>query len=126
MKVAKPTEQIINDVKDFREACELCLEREDFSIHSPEERWKHYLEPDDPIRQWMELTREAIAEEEGIRPESVDNRIVCFEYLKRKYSNRLSHIIMCLDILMDNCCDPTEDSLEFRPDIYFQHVAPEQ
>lgn len=125
MKVAKPSQQMFDSVAKFKEACELCIDKSTYSFTPPESQWKE-LDEDDPERQEMELIRSLIASEEGISVKSVDDRIVCYEYLKRKYATRLWHIILTAEVLVDNCCDPTEDSLAFRPDIYFQHVAPEQ
>ena len=125
MKVAKPDQEMFDSVTKFKEACELCIDKPTHSFTAPESQWKKLAE-DDPERQEIELIRSRIASEEGISEKSVDDRILCYEYLKRKYARRLWHIIFTAEVLVDNCCDPTDDCLAFRPDMYFQHVAPEQ
>jgi hypothetical protein len=35
-------------------------------------------------------------------------------------------VIWGADVLIENCCDPQEDSLEYSPYLTHNHVAPEQ
>jgi hypothetical protein len=124
MKVAKPTPDIIEAVNQFISVAQDLLEHQVFASCSPEESWKEWDECDD--KKVCLRIRKNIAQEEGISENDVDDRIVAYEFLKKKYTPRLSHVNMVCSVLLDACCNPTEDVLEWRPDIYFQHVAPEQ
>lgn len=125
MKVAKPTDKMISGVNDFVHACENVLEQEKFSMRSPYEKWEEW-DDEDEDKILIKKIRKAVAEEEGIDEDRVDGRILAYEFLRRKYNNRLSHITMTAHILLDNCCDPMDDCLAFHPSLYQNHVAPEQ
>ena len=126
MKIAKPTPKMFEAVREFIDACEGVLERQKWSLTSPEDEWESGWDEDNEDRIELMAIKENIAQESGCDISDVDNRAVCYEWLKRKYCNRLSHISMTADVLLDNCCDPTDDCLAFYPGIQILHVAPEQ
>jgi hypothetical protein len=125
MRVAKPDKRTIDSVHNFVHAAEAMLERQKFSLCDPCEEWTTWPD-DDNDKQEMLRIRKRIAEEEGWSETDVDNRIVAYEYLLKKYSNRLQHVVISADIMIDNICDPTGDCLDFHPGFEFFHVAPEQ
>lgn len=102
MRVAKPSQEALDAVTTFVHACEYFLEREKFSLKEPYQCW----EDDDEDRKEIEAIRDNILRTEDVRKEDIDDRIIAYEYLSRKYSNRLSHVNLTAHVLVDNCCDP--------------------
>lgn len=125
LTIAKPTPEIIDSVQDFVHACEAMLERQKFSLTSAYEEWKSWDDDDEDKALCLRIQKD-IAEEEGLSLSDVDSRIIAYEYLKRKYSNRLQHVVMSADVMIDNVCDPTGSCLDFHPGFEFLHVMPEQ
>lgn len=125
MRVAKPTKAMLDAANDFKNACEAFFEREKYSFKDPQDRWEGWDDDDDDKQDVIKIKKN-LAEEIGCREKDVDNRIVAYEYLRSKYTNRLGHVIMTAGVLLDNCCDPTKDYLDFAPGHMELHVAPEQ
>lgn len=44
----------------------------------------------------------------------------------RQFPHGWRRVIMAAEVLIDNCCDPTEETLQFSPYLEEFHVAPEQ
>lgn len=127
MRIAKATPEDFEGLRDFRHFCEGVLEKQRFSLRSPEDNWEEW-DDDDEDKQWILKMRKEIAEEEGIEPEDVDIRIVLYECLKRIYrkANGWYRVTTAADVLIDNVCDPQKDYLDYRPSLEEIHVAPEQ
>lgn len=83
---------------------------------------------DDPDKMELYELRSFVAKWDGISEKEVDERLFLYEWIKRKFlkvrAPQLVHVTV--EVLLDNCCDPLADTLEFHPSIYFNHVAPEQ
>lgn len=48
------------------------------------------------------------------------------EHTSHSIPNGWRRVVWAADILIDTCCDPTEDTLQWSPYLNEQHVAPEQ
>lgn len=123
MKIAKPTNDILDSVRAFMNVCEFVLERDKWSMSAPEDR---YLDGDvddndDDVRAMLAI-RKDLAEELYCEENEVDNRIVCFEYLKRKYTGREKHVLLTAEVLIDNVCDPQKSHLDYSPYLEVVHV----
>lgn len=128
MKVAKPDKQDFKGILDFMNAAEMALERQKFGITSSEDNWEEYLDEDDKDYKLIITMRKRIADEEGCDPENVDNRILMFEYLQRKFAASSSgwrRVYWAADILLDTCTDTYDHCLAWRPDAVLLHVANE-
>lgn len=125
MTIARPTQGILDGVTGFVHASEHMLEKDKYSFKDPYNDWEDWDE-DDEDRKLIESIRDRLCKNEDIAKEDLDGRILAYEYLSRKYSNRLSHINVVCHALLDFCCDPTSDTLKMHPSFYQQHVAPEQ
>lgn len=125
MRVAKPDQEILDAVTGFIHAAELMLEKGNFSLQCPYENCND-LDDDDEDKQIIIRLRKFIAANEEVEESEIDGRIVAYEYLRRKYSNRLGHLNMTAHVLLDNCCDPNKDYLDFHPSFEQRHVAAEQ
>jgi hypothetical protein len=129
MNVAKASQQDIEKTTHFLRACELFWDnRPNYSMRTEEREWMT-LDDDDPEKLLILDIRQQLAKNENVEPELVDHRILAYEYLRSKYKSadaRWKRVIMAADILIDNCCDPTEGHLAFYPGIELFHVAPEQ
>lgn len=125
MRIAKPQEQDIESVRQFTQTCELFLERQKFSFNSPEDGWED-LDDDDDDKIAILKFRKQLAANEDLDEDKIDNRILAYEFLKQKYAHRLSHILLTAEVLLENCCDPTDTCLAFHPSLYQNHVEPEQ
>lgn len=115
----------IQAAHDFANAAEIMLERGKFSMESAYENW-HSFDDDDKDKIEILALRKRLAKEEDTDEEDIDERILAYEYLRRKYSYRTKVAIMTAEILIDNACDPTKSYLDFHPSYYQNHVEPEQ
>ncbi len=128
MKIAKADRDDFDRTLNFLNACELALDKDKYSLTSPEDNWLD-LDDSDPDKKMILGIRNRLAEEEGVKEKYVDTRIVMYEYLQRKFraaSCCWRRVYWAADVLISNCCDPTEDCLEFYPGIEIFNVANEQ
>jgi hypothetical protein len=129
LRIAKATEDDIDTTRNFLQSCEVFWDnRQIFSLRELESDWENW-DDDDPDKIELKKIQRELADEEGIKIKFLDNRLVIYEYIKRKYKradNKWGRVIMAADILIDNCCDPTENHLAFYPAFEMFHVAPEQ
>lgn len=129
LRVAKADEEDIKSTREFLQACELFWDsRPAYSFVSKEDQWLSW-ENDDPEKMELLKIRKRISEEDGVDEEDVDNRLVLFEFIKRRYKKADSswgRVIMAADCLIDNCCDPMQSHLAFYPGFVLFHVVPEQ
>lgn len=125
MRMHKMEEKEIQAVREFIWAAEAMLEREKFSFTEPWAKWKDWDDDDDDKKIIQRIVRD-VAREEGCSEDSVDGRIVAYEYIAKKYTHRLQVANMTASILIENCCDPHKNYLDYRPSLIEIHVAPEQ
>jgi hypothetical protein len=127
MKMAKADKEDFKALRDFLNACDNVLEREKWSLRSPEENWKGWDE-DDEDRKLIERIRYNESRESGRDEEDIDPRILMYEFLQYKFKNAYGwqRVYWAADILIDNVCDPTEDCLAFYPGFNLNHVEAEQ
>lgn len=125
MKVHKLSKQDFANVRVFKNAIESVLCKEKFSIHAAEENWHHWDDEDEDKQEILRI-RKFMAKNEEVSEKSIDDRILMYEFLKKKYSHQLDLVVMTADILIDNVCDPVDDVLAYRPSLQEIHVAPEQ
>ena len=108
--------------EDFEKVYNLLQPMEElFNSHwSNEEEWTEW---DDDDKDKMELLaiRKEIAEEEHYYEEDVDNRLVLFEFIKRRMQlcgcSNWQRVVIAAECLIDTFCDPQESSLVWRPDL---------
>ena len=128
MTVAKADKDDLQTTLDFLQASELALEGAKFSMSSPEENWEELDEDDDDKKLILRIKKQLI-HYEGIPERDLDNRILMYEYLKRKFASASCNwrrVYYAADLLIENFCDPTLDHLSSLPGIELFHVAPEQ
>jgi hypothetical protein len=129
MRVAKASDKDIEVTRDFLQACEsLWDSRNQYCLRPSEKEWLSWDEDEPDYKECVRIRKE-VAMEEGLAEREVDNRLVMYEFLMKKYKRADCHwgrVIMAADVLIDNVCDPTERTLEFYPGFECFHVAPEQ
>jgi hypothetical protein len=128
MKVAKADNEDLETTSEFLNACELVLESGRFSLSSAEDNWED-MDDEDEDKELIIRIRRGVAEEEGISEGDVDNRILMYEFLKKKFkkaSCNWRRVYYAAEILIENVCDPTESHLAFHPSFETFHVMPEQ
>jgi hypothetical protein len=122
MRVAKPSKGMIKAVNEFVTACERVLEKEKFSFTEACDTWERDWDEEDDEYKVLKRIKTELADELGCSYKDVDNRIVCYEYLKRMYCNRLDHVVLTAEVLVDNVCDPQKDYLDYHPFLRVDHV----
>jgi hypothetical protein len=129
LRIAKASENDIDITRSFLQACEVFWDnRNRYSVSNLESDWKNWDDEDEDKKELLKIRRD-LADEEGTEERFLDNRLVIYEFIKQKYKladNRWGRVIMAADVLIDNCCDPTESHLAFYPAFEMFHVAPEQ
>lgn len=129
MRIAKASENDIDLTRDFLQLCEAFWDNRGlFSISELATDWENW-DKDDENRIELAKIRRELADEAGTSERRIDNRLIVYEFLKRHYQkadNKWGRVIMAAEVLIDNCCDPTEEHLAFYPAFEMFHVAPEQ
>lgn len=110
---AKPEE--FKRVRGFVNAMENLLDTRSF--FDAEEDWKDWPKGD-PDRKLMDKIVKELDDEAS------DNRLVVYEFMKRKfreanYGGSIGRILFNCETLIQNCCDPKLDHLEFKPSIMY-------
>lgn len=90
------------------------------SFFSTEEDWRDWPDDDEDKKLLLEIEKEVIDEDGTNWDGKPDNRLVLYEFIKRKwhmanYSGSFDRIIMDAEVLIQNVCDPDLDYLEFKP-----------
>lgn len=128
IRVGKASPKDIEITNDFLHACEQFWDnRRRYSLSDLESEWEDWDDEDEDKIALLKIRKE-LAQELGYSECDVDNRLIVYEFLKQKYKkadNRWGRVVMAADVLIDNCCDPTETHLAFYPGIELFHVAPE-
>lgn len=126
MTVAKATEEEFDRVYGFLHPMEALFDGRGF--FSNEEDWRDWDDDDEDKQLLLNIEKE-LQDEEG---DSVDNRLILYEFMKKKFlkanfSGSIGRILFDCQTLIDNCCDPDLDYLEFKPSImYAQRIAVEK
>ncbi len=125
LRIHRLSKEDIKRVAAFANAAEAMLEKDKFSLKSAYDQWEEW-DDDDEDKLLIYSIRKSLIRDEEMDEDRIDGRIVAYEYLRRKYTHMLDLVLLTTDVLIDNCCDPMESTLEFHPSIYEMHVAPEQ
>lgn len=91
---------------------------------SNEEDWRDWDDDDEDKKMLLKIEKELIADGESCWDGHPDNRLILFEYMKRKflkanYSGSIGRILFGCETLIENVCDPKLDYLEFKPSIMY-------
>jgi len=119
MKVAKADEKEFDKVYDFINVMDDLF---DSRFFSHEEEWRNWDDDDEDKKLLLEIEEE-IKETDGEDVwGDVDNRLVLYEFIKRKWKNAnwcgsFQRIVTDAEVLIENACDPDLDYLEFKPEI---------
>lgn len=115
MRIAKA------DADDFKRLLNLLKPMEALfggRMWSNEESWTEWDDDDTDKKELLKIRRE-MAEEEGDDVEYVDNRLVLYEFIRRRFilADRgcWQRIIMAADALIKEFCDQSSDILEYHP-----------
>lgn len=129
MRVAKADKEDIEVTMKFLQACELFWDnRRTYSLNDKETEWLDLDEDDDDKKELLKI-RKGLARYEGCTEDEVDNRLIIFEFLKRRYQHADAmwrRVVFAADILIDNVCDESLSYLEYHPSFEQIHVANEQ
>jgi hypothetical protein len=127
MRIVKPNTKELQAVLNFLIASEMALESAKFSFNSPYENYRE-LDDEDEDAVLIKKLRKQIAAQEGKDEEEVDDRILMYEFLQRKfaYCRTWRSVYWAADVLTETVCDPFDDCLAFHPMYESFHVAPEQ
>ena len=92
------------------------------SIFSQEEDWRNWPDDNEDKKLLLEIEKEVLDEDGTCWDGKPDNRLVLYKFIKRKWreanmAGSFGRIIMDAHVLIDNCCDPDLDYLEFKPEI---------
>lgn len=85
-----------------------------------EEGWTEW-DDDDENKQELLAIRKEIAEDEYCEEDEVDNRLILYEFIKRRMRrcgcSNWQRVVIAAECLIDTFCDPQESSLCWRPDL---------
>ena len=116
ISIAKATE------KDFAAVNNLLSPMEElFNSHwSNEDDWTDW-DDDDEDKQELLSIRKEVARYERCDEDEVDNRLVIYEFIKRRMQacacSEWRRVVIAAECLIDTFCDPNDDSLSWRPDL---------
>lgn len=119
-KVAKATQEEFDRVWGFVHPMEALFDGRGFFIS--EEDWRDWDDDDEDKKRLLKIEKELVAAGEDEYDGQVDNRLILYEFMKVKfleanYSGSIGRILFDCSTLIDNCCDPDLDYLEFKPSI---------
>lgn len=120
--VAKATKEEFDRVWGFVHPMEALFDGRGF--FSSEEDWRDWDDDDEDKKLLLKIEKELIAGGDDDYDEHVDNRLILYEFMKHKfleanYSGSIGRILFDCSTLIDNCCDPDLDYLEFKPSIMY-------
>lgn len=120
LKMAKADKDEFERVMSFVRVMEALFEGR--SIFSNEEDWRDWPDDNEDKKLLLEIEKEVIDEDGTCWDGKPDNRLVLYEFIKRKwhkanFSGSFGRIIMDATVLIQNACDPDLDYLEFKPEI---------
>ena len=119
MKVAKADNEEFDKVYKFINVMDNLLDNR--SWYADEDDWKNWDDDDQDKIELLKIEKEVKETDGGIWGD-VDNRLVLFEFIKKKwrevnYSGSFQRIVTNAEVLIDNVCDPNLDYLEYKPEI---------
>lgn len=119
MKVAKAEEKEFDKVYGFIIAMDNLF---DSRFFSREEDWRDWPDDDEDKKLLLEIEKEIKETDEGDLWGNVDNRLIVYEFIKRKWKEAnwcgsFQRIVTNAEVLIKNACDPDLDYLEFKPEI---------
>lgn len=122
LRVAKATEDEFERVRSFLFPMEALFDSRGF--FGNEEDWRNWDDDDEDKKMLLEIEKELIAGGELYWDDHPDNRLILFEYMKRKflkanYSGSIGRILFDCETLIENVCDPKLDYLEYKPSIRY-------
>lgn len=115
VRLAKFDEADFDATNDFLSALDSIFDNRWFC--SNEEQWKEW-DDDDPDKTLMLRIQHELGFEESCDPDDVDNRLIIYEFVKRKFRAcecGWRSVIMAADILVRAACDPMVDTVEWHP-----------
>ena len=120
LKMAKADNEEFEITMGFVRVMEALFESRSF--FSNEEDWRNWPDDDEDKKMLLEIEKEVIDEDGTSWDGKPDNRLVLYEFIKRKwraanFTGSFGRIIMDAEVLIDNACDPNLDYLEFKPEI---------
>lgn len=118
--VAKATQEEFDRVWGFVRPMKALFDGRGF--FSNEEDWRDWDDDDEDKKRLLKIEKELLAAGEDEYDDHVDNRLILYEFMKVKfleanYSGSIGRILFNCSTLIDNCCDPDLDYLEFKPSI---------
>ena len=122
LTVAKATKDEFKRVWSFLHPMEALFDSRGF--FSNEEDWRDWDDDDKDKKMLLKIEKELIEGGEACWDGHPDNRLILFEYIKRKfleanYSGSIGRILFDCETLIKNVCDPKLDYLEFKPSIMY-------
>lgn len=130
LTVAKATEEEFDRVWGFVHPMEALFDGRGF--FSNEEEWRGWPDDDEDKQLLLKIEKEIKESGGDCWDGKPDNRLILYEFMKRKfleanYSGSIGRILFDCRTLIDNCCDPDLDYLEFKPSImYAERIALEK
>ena len=93
-------------------------------IFSHEDEWRGWPDDDKDKRMLLKIEKELIAAGEATWDGHPDNDMIVYTFVKRKWkeanhSGSFGRILFNCEMLIENCCDPKLDHLEFKPSIMY-------
>jgi len=122
LTVAKATKDEFKRVWSFLHPMEALFDSRGF--FSNEEDWRDWDDDDKDKKMLLKIEKELIEGGEAYWGDHPDNRLILFEYIKRKfleanYSGSIGRILFDCETLIENVCDPKLDYLEFKPSLMY-------
>lgn len=99
---------------------------------SSEEDWRDWPDEDEDKQELLEIEKQIKDAEGDDWNGHADNRLILYTFMKRRfkkanYSGSFGRILFDCETLIDNCCDPELDYLEFKPEIlHAERIAVEK
>lgn len=85
-----------------------------------EEEWTEWDDGDEDKQELLAIRKE-IAEDEYCEEDEVDNRLILYEFIKRRMRlcgcSNWQRVVVAAECLIDTFCDPQESCLAWRPDL---------
>lgn len=129
MRMAKADNEDFETTHKFLSTCEMFWDnRNRFSCRDQESEWETW-DDDDEDKIYILKVRKELAEEEGCDPDDVDNWLLIYEVIKRRYKAcdcNWRRVTLGAQILIEQVCDPQKDYLDYSPYLEEKHVENEQ
>lgn len=122
LTVAKATEEEFDRVYAFLHPMEALFDVRGF--FSSEEDWRDWDDDDEDKKLLLKIEKDIKDADGDCWDGKPDNRLILYEFMKQKflqanYSGSIGRILFDCRTLIDNCCDPDLDYLEFKPSIMY-------